>query len=327
MIRNQWYAVLESKEVKSGRLTGVQRMGERLVFWRKSDGSVVCMRDQCPHLGAKLSQGRLMEDQLACPFHGFQYDSTGSCVYLPAYGSAGDIPKGLRVVTYPAYEAHGFIWIFWGEPEQELQSPKFFDIDESFSYDSFHEFWPVHYSRMIENQLDVMHLPFVHYNSIGRGGRKVVDGPLYELKDDLLSIWVYNRLDDGTPPRKPEQISPPQRAPFLQFRFPNIWQNRISDDFRILAAFVPVDEENSVIYLRFYQRVMRVPVIRNLFNLVGNWSNRYILHQDRRVVLQQRPIKTELKKMGEKLTQGDRLILAYRTRRHKLKVESGQIEE
>ena len=38
MIPNQWYVVLESREVKPGRLLGVTRMGERLVFARDGRG-------------------------------------------------------------------------------------------------------------------------------------------------------------------------------------------------------------------------------------------------------------------------------------------------
>ena len=34
MIWNQWYAILESSEIKKGKLTGVVRMGERMVLWR-----------------------------------------------------------------------------------------------------------------------------------------------------------------------------------------------------------------------------------------------------------------------------------------------------
>jgi phenylpropionate dioxygenase-like ring-hydroxylating dioxygenase large terminal subunit len=30
MIKNQWYAVLESGEIKAGKMTGVTRLGERL---------------------------------------------------------------------------------------------------------------------------------------------------------------------------------------------------------------------------------------------------------------------------------------------------------
>jgi hypothetical protein len=48
--------------------------------------------------------------------------------------------------------------------------------------------------------------------------------------------------------------------------------------------------------------------------------NSYILHQDRRVVLTQLPIKSELQ-MGENLIQGDLPIIEYRKRRATLKGE------
>jgi phenylpropionate dioxygenase-like ring-hydroxylating dioxygenase large terminal subunit len=45
MIPNQWYAILESNEVKPGRPVTVKRMSERLVLWRNTRGEVACMRD------------------------------------------------------------------------------------------------------------------------------------------------------------------------------------------------------------------------------------------------------------------------------------------
>lgn len=327
MIRNQWYAVLESAEVKKNRLLGVTRMGEKWVVWRDAAGKVICMSDQCPHIGASLCQGKLTENRVACPFHGFEYDVNGQCVVLPAFGKNTPIPKSLKVRTYPVYEAHGIIWVWWGDGDPTPAQPKWFDIDETFSSAGFTQHWPVHYSRMVENQLDVMHLPFVHTSTIGRGQRVVVDGPLVRLEDNTISIWVYNRRDDGTPPRKAEILPEPTRPPFLVLNFPNLWENRISEDLRITAVFAPVDDENTIIYLRFYQRFVRTPIIRDIVNFFGNISNRYILNQDRRVVLRQRPIKTELKKMGEKLMPGDRAILTFRQLRHELKEKAGQFEQ
>jgi phenylpropionate dioxygenase-like ring-hydroxylating dioxygenase large terminal subunit len=77
MIPNQWYAVLDAKEVKPGKLTGVKRMGEQLVFWRTAEGEMVCMRDLCPHRGVALSTGKLIDDHLQCPFHGFEFKASG----------------------------------------------------------------------------------------------------------------------------------------------------------------------------------------------------------------------------------------------------------
>ncbi|MBE0696532.1 MAG: aromatic ring-hydroxylating dioxygenase subunit alpha [Anaerolineaceae bacterium] len=319
MIRNQWYIILESNEVRSGRPIGVTRMGEKMVLWRSPEGKITCMVDRCPHLGAQLSQGKLCGDRLACPFHAFEYDASGQCCYIPALGKAGIPPKAMQVDIFPTFEAHGYIWIWWGDPRPDLPQPPFIaDIDSSFSYAGYRDPWPVHYSRMVENQLDVVHLPHVHYNTIGRGNRIVVDGPVYTLgEDNILRLWVYNRVDDGIPPRKPDELPPPQRPPFLEFYFPNLWQNRISDDLRIVVAFVPVDEENGIFYLRYYQRMVKLPLLRGLVNWFGVLGSRYIANQDKRVVSNQIPKKTDLH-MGEKVLPCDRLIVAYRRRRKDL---------
>lgn len=78
MIPNQWYVVLDSSQVRH-RPVGVTRMGEKLVFWRDEEGAVSCLRDQCAHRGVQLSKGEVRGDQLQCPFHGFEYSSSG-CV-------------------------------------------------------------------------------------------------------------------------------------------------------------------------------------------------------------------------------------------------------
>jgi len=95
---------------------------------------------------------------------------------------------------------------------------------------------------------------------------------------------------------------------------PNTWQNVISDDIRIVAVFAPIDDTNTRIYLRFYQKFMKIPVLRQMVNGMSKIGNKHILHQDRRVVLTQIPKKTDLK-MGENLIQGDAPIIEYRKRR------------
>ena len=78
MIPNQWYVILESKEVKPGKPIGLTRFGEKLVAWRDSHGRLSVMRDRCPHRGVALSVGDIRGDCLECPFHGFQFDTTGT---------------------------------------------------------------------------------------------------------------------------------------------------------------------------------------------------------------------------------------------------------
>lgn len=328
MIRNQWYVLLESKEIKSTPV-GMTRMGEKMVFWRDAAGKVHCAVDKCPHRGIQLSLGRVVESALQCPFHGFEYDPSGKCVHIPANGRGGAIPATLRLDTYPTHEAHGFIWVWWGQnPPADLEAPPFFeDLDGTFFYSSAQDPWNTHYSRALENQLDVVHLPFIHRNTIGRGGRTLVDGPLVEWHGEkMFYVHVFNRLDDGTRPRKPSELTVESaRSVYLELIMPNLWQNHISPDVRIVAAFVPVDAEHTLLYLRFYQRFVRLPVLGNLVAKLGMPTNLYIAHEDRRVVNTHQVPASGLK-IGEALIQGDLPIIEYRRKRLELKQLAGQKE-
>ena len=320
MIRNQWYIVLDSREV-TRRPVGVTRLGEKLVFWRDPRGVVACFRDRCAHRGVALSAGKVLPTgKLQCPFHGFEYDPSGRVAVIPANGRQAPVPERFRVQRYPTYEAHGFIWIWWGEQEPaDLPPPRFFeDLDDSFRYGQTIDPWEAHYSRVIENQLDPVHLPFVHHNTIGRGNRTVVDGPGFTWLDaDRFRIYAQNRVDDGTPPLRPEEVDIARSRVYLDFIFPNLWQNHIADDVRVVAAFVPVDEAHTLLYLRFYQRFVRLPLLGDLVARLAMPFNVLVAHQDRRVVQTQQPKPSALR-MGEQLIQGDRPIVEYRRRRQEL---------
>jgi phenylpropionate dioxygenase-like ring-hydroxylating dioxygenase large terminal subunit len=318
VIRDQWYVVLESQEVKAGKPLGVTRMGEKLVFWRDSGGKVHCLQDFCPHRGVALSLGAVVDGRIQCPFHGFEYDGQGQCCLIPSNGKNAPQPKQIKTGSYPTFEEHGFIFLWWGEAPAELKPPQFFDDLEEMSYASACDPWKAHYSRAIENQLDVAHLPYVHYNTIGRGGKSLVDGPWVEWNGgDRFKLFMSNRADDGSLPCRAEEISRPQSDFWLDFIFPNLWQNHLGSSARIVVAFVPVDLENTLMYLRFYQKFLTMPLLRDLLNRASMPFNLRILHQDRSVVESQLPKPSKLR-MGEKLVQADHPIVAYRKRRQEL---------
>ena len=323
MIRNQWYGILDTRQVKHGKPIGVTRMGEKLVLWRTADGQVSCIADQCCHRGASLSLGTCTHDTLACPFHGFRYDKSGRVAQIPANGKAMPVPERYHVRSWRVEDRYGFIWLWFGDPEESNvpEIPFFEDLRSGFTYGGFSETWAVHYTRAIENQLDVVHLPFVHTDSIGRGNRTLVNGPVVEWEDNRMTFYVSNVEDDGqTRPKKPNEMENYRDLFHLQLQMPNTWQNVISDKVRIVAVFAPIDASHTHIYLRFYQSFLAIPVLKDIVSLLSIPMNRHILHQDRKVVLTQLPDKSELK-MGENLIQGDAPIIAYRKRRAMLKGE------
>ena len=329
MIKNQWYVILESKEVPKNCLIGVKRFGENIVAWRDADGKLSVFRDKCPHRGIELSKGKILKKHLQCPFHGFEYDAGGLCKVIPANGRATAVPDHIRAVAYPVREEHDFIYV-WFTPDPENTGvvdsatlpplPWFDDIDDSMVWSGMTDHWKAHYSRAIENQLDIVHVPFIHHNTIGRGIGPVVNGPFTKILENGLSFWPSNAQDSGQIPLRHDQVPEPiGKQTYLTFLFPNLWQNHIMDKMRIVVAFVPIDNNNTKFYLRTYQKMVRIPVLRELFFLFTNIFNRIVLHQDRRVVETHQPQATQLR-MDENLIPGDYPIIQYRKKREGLKL-------
>ena len=322
MILNQWYVILASKEIKKNQVLGVKRLGENIVVWRDNQGNPGAAWDKCPHRGVALSLGEIKTDCIQCPFHGFEYDTGGACKLVPANGRKAQPPKALKVRSYATREAHGLVYIWWGDEQETYPAlPYFESLDDKFVYSTVRDHWNTHYSRAIENQLDVVHLPFVHRTTIGAGNKTVVNGPQVKVKshypqDNLLELWVANEVDSGQTPRKAAEMPEPARRPFLQFRYPNVWHNWISESIRVFVAFAPIDHENTMMYLRYYHTV-KTPVLRQLTGFLGGIANLVIERQDKRVVITQQPKRADLE-IGEVLIQGDGPIITYRKIRRAL---------
>lgn len=311
MILNQWYAVLPARAVPKDKLVAVKRMGVDLVFFREASGALGALVDQCTHRGARLSIGKHEGTCISCPFHAIAFDIHGACVEIPANGKANQASLDrYNVKAYPVAEANGMIYLWWGDGEPSRDLPNFDDyIPQGTVYSEIVDHWKAHYSRAIENQLDVVHVPIVHYNTIGRGNKRLIHGPKVLFERETLITSANNELDLGQGQRKPEDCT--IKPTFLAFRYPNLWMNHISDKIKVLIYFAPVDDENTLLYIRFYSSVFKGKVANGLLAAVGKVANRIIERQDKRVVVTQRPKASSLRG-GEKLIPGDGPIVKYR---------------
>ena len=322
MIKNQWYAVLSSHELKKGQVLCARRFGENLVFFRSESGEIGCVSHLCAHRKASLEKGWMENDHIKCPFHGIEYDINGKCVYVPSEGRAAVLDHSrLNLKHYPVREIGGIVFVWYGDAEPKTE-PDYFDIitDPGYTYDHINDMWNVDYSRVIENQLDVSHLAFVHHNTIARGGKTVCNGPkVVWLDKNTMQTSADNEKDVGqTPKSSAESVI---KSTNLNFKFPNMWLNHISDKIMVLAYFVPVDDEHSIIALRFYNKITGIRAVDKAIAWMGSRANKVVERQDKRIVETQVPRKTGLA-IGENLVAADLPIIEYRTRRAVLQREA-----
>ncbi len=318
MIKNQWYAIISSAQIKPGKMVAVRRFAENLVVFRNQAGKLGCVTDLCAHRGASLGKGCISDGNIKCPFHGIEYDTSGKCVYIPSEGrnSTTDFSR-FNLKSYETCEIGGIVFAWYGEGEPDKE-PDVFDVvtDSSYVYDEMQDHWKVQHSRVIENQLDVSHLAFVHRTTIGRGNKCLCNGPkVVWLDDNTLQTSANNETDIGQLPKPAEECV--IKSTNLTFKFPNMWLNHVTDKIMILAYFVPVDEENSIIALRFYNRITGFKPIDKLIAKLGSMANKVIERQDKRIVETQLP-KASALSIGENLVAADMPIIEYRSKRNKL---------
>lgn len=319
MIPNQWYAILPSKAVRTNQIVGVKRLNLELALFRNNKGELGCVVDQCTHRGAALSKGMIKGACIKCPFHGLEFDQTGRCIFIPANGKAStaDLSR-YNVRHYPVQEGNGIIYIWYGDLDKITDGLPFFgnDVDASYGYSEFEDQWNAHYSRCIENQLDVVHLPFVHHNTIGKGNMTLVNGPKVEFVPGGIITSANNEVDIGQKPKSAAECV--IKPTYLSFRFPNVWMNHISEKIKVIIYFAPVDEENTVLYIRFYCRLTGFKPLDGLIAYFGKFLNKIIERQDKCVVITQKP-KASAYRSQENLLSGDGPTIQYRRIREELK--------
>ena len=193
---------------------------------------------------------------------------------------------------------------------------------DAFEYGSIRADWDADLTRAVEGLLDVSHLPFVHRRTIGRGQRTLVNGPYTTLEDDVIRVWTSNQPDAGLPAIKPSQLPPPAGEPSLEFRFPNLWQLRLSDRARLISIIAPVEEGKCVFYVRSYFHLGVPPWLNRLLARINGPFNRYVLSEDYPVIRSQRPRVGDLD-IGETFIPADRPIAIYLQRKREL-IEAAQ---
>lgn len=165
-LKNCWYPVIDSSDLGDSPVA-VRLLGEDLVVWRSSNGSVVVAPDRCPHREAPLSIGSLDNGILTCVYHGWGFADEGKCVAIPSSGPDATIPPAAHLPCRFAEERYGLVWVCPGTPEVPI--PEIIhDDDPAFRrINTGVEAWSVSTPRMVDNFLDVSHFPYVHTGTFG----------------------------------------------------------------------------------------------------------------------------------------------------------------
>ncbi len=115
LLRRYWHPVAAAGEfTKAKSILPVKIMGEELVVYRDLKGNYGLVGEHCPHRSASLAYGRVDEEGIRCPYHGWKFDGTGKCLEQPAEPAGSTFKERIKQVAYPVEKLGGLIFAYLG---------------------------------------------------------------------------------------------------------------------------------------------------------------------------------------------------------------------
>lgn len=265
VLRRYWQPAALSIELDTARpVVPVRLLGEDLVLFRNESGQLGLIGRHCPHRGADLCYGRLEDDGLRCPFHGWHFDRSGQCVEQPGEPVGSRMHENITTKGYPVRDVNGVIFAYLG-PGEPPALPAFdcFAAPDSHVF-AFKGLWRCNWLQAMEVGIDPAHASFLHrflededpadgYGKQFRDKAANTDIPMTQLlrenprpeieveeTDYGMRLVALRHLQDGrTHVRVTNQI------------FPGAICIPMSNEMTITQWHVPVDDETCYWYSMF----------------------------------------------------------------------------
>jgi phenylpropionate dioxygenase-like ring-hydroxylating dioxygenase large terminal subunit len=202
LLRRYWHPFATSEEITS-RPREVRVLGEDLVAYRDLSGTPGLLEPRCCHRGTTLYFGRVEDDGIRCPYHGWLFAADGTCLDQPCEPDRGlGRPGGrdrYRQPWYPVVEYNGLVFAYLGPADRQPVFPRY-DIFEGFDpeteeieiVDHFAfggpSVAPCNWFQTHENVMDPYHVFILHV---------AISGPQFSPQLEIWPRIEWQRHDSG----------------------------------------------------------------------------------------------------------------------------------
>lgn len=164
-LREMWYFAVSGSALKKGKMLAKKMLGEPLLLGRDSEGKVFAMRDICPHQAVPLSEGSFNGKEVMCCFHGWCFDTAGTCTAIPSLVEEQEsLACKIKVKSYPVREVLGAVWVYFGDKTEDLPEVPYAPGlgDNLYEQTSNTLSVPIHIDYAALALIDPAHVPYVH---------------------------------------------------------------------------------------------------------------------------------------------------------------------
>jgi phthalate 4,5-dioxygenase len=202
LLRRYWTPALLVSEAPTpgGDPVRVRLLGEDLVAFRDTNGTVGLIQENCPHRGASLYFGRNESGPdgtcgLRCPYHGWQFDAQGNCIDMPSEPPTSSFKERVTAKAYPTHESGGVVWTYMGPPDTIMPFRDFGTeglAPEHVQATKMHS--SCNWVQAMEGNLDTSHISWLHqFDAVDDIPDDGSDKPGYPSNPSSWKFWKHDR--------------------------------------------------------------------------------------------------------------------------------------
>jgi phthalate 4,5-dioxygenase len=279
VLRRYWLPACLAEEVgePDSAPVRVRLLGEDLVAFRDSAGTVGLVEAYCAHRRAPMFYGRNEECGLRCVYHGWKFDTSGACVDMPSESPQSRFKLHVSITSYPTYEAGGVIWTYLGPTDRMPEPPDYEWLRAPATHQRVSKTGEAcNFLQAIEGGIDTAHSSFAHNENLGsarllrnRDTHPRLDVDVHDHGFTYASI--RNIADDQSYLRVYQFTMPGQqlRGNLIDFEGNEAKLPSVDGHF-----WVPIDDENTFVYNWMYTIDERFPISDDDWEAQEKWLGR-----------------------------------------------------
>lgn len=284
-----WYVACPSAQIARGKLQTKTILGQKIVFGRTNEGEIFALRDFCPHRGIPLSYGRFDGKEIECCYHGWCFNSAGTCTKIPSLTDEDNVDiSRIKATSYPCREEGGVIWVYVMPPKTKvpeilpalptLPGPK----DKAF-YHVDSVMFPCDVDHAVIGLMDPAHGPYVHASWWWRSQRSMHLKQKKFAPTELGFKMVSHKPSSNS---RAYKILGGEPITEIAFQLPSLRTEHITvgnNHIVLLTALTPVDETKTELHQFLFTTIGFINFLRPVLKPFG----KVFIRQDLDVVRKQ----------------------------------------
>ena len=282
-----WYVIGEKNSFSNNKPYKITIWNNDYLVWRNNT-DYYAIDNYCSHRGASLSMGKIINGNVLCPYHGYEFTNNGTLCKVPGLNFCNTPVHNQN--SYNVLEKNGWIYlntinnIFYKPNKIEIYEEP--EVSNNFTRILINANFNTYGRIVTENSLDVMHIGFVHTFGNKNEPSPTTEIPPYSVNDYPYHYKTEYKYNAGENSIAKKIFGVNELSIENEFILPHTTVARVifgNLTSTIITSTLPINNTHSHMFVKTYRNFW-IDNLENIGNIVTRDMMIKTVMQDKSVI-------------------------------------------